>query len=135
MGILESKREQIIGNDEMIVFGSIIKNMEPPKQIVGIKRGVQDKKNDIDVEESYGLIRRPSSPESSIGSKFMSVDGLIPNGALAIVHFVLILTVPIFFPIVFFLALCEMTTLQSDVYGQALTFFDFYSTNRLNPWW
>lgn len=65
----------------------------------------------------------------------MSVDGIVPNAALAVVHFVLILIVPIFTPIITFLALCEMTTLQGDVYGRPVTFFDFYTTNRLDPWW
>lgn len=39
----------------------------------------------------------------------MSVDGIVPNAALAFVHFILILIIPFITPIVTFLALCEMT--------------------------
>ena len=51
------------------------------------------------------------------------------------VHFIQILIIPIISPIIFFLALCEMTTLQGNVFARPVTFFDFYTTNRLDPWW
>jgi len=65
----------------------------------------------------------------------MSVDGIVPNAALAVVHFLLILAVPIVTPIITFLALCEMTVLQGNVYGRPVSLYDFYTTNRLDPWW
>ena len=42
----------------------------------------------------------------------ISIDGILPNALLAIVHFIQILLIPIFSPIIFYLALCEMTTLS-----------------------
>jgi hypothetical protein len=113
MGILESKREQIIGCDELLHFGAAIRSMDPPQRIIGIKRGKPDKVSSSSSKswENYGLIRRPSSLKGSIGARLMSVDGLVPNAALAIAHFMLILAVPSMFPIIFFLALSEMTTL------------------------
>lgn len=51
IGIPESKREQIIGSDEMIAMGTSIKNMDPPRRLVGVKK-VIDSKNPV------GLIRR-----------------------------------------------------------------------------
>ncbi len=95
----------------MIKFGSNIKSMNPPKRIVGIKKGMSELKASSGDTGSFGLIRRPASLKTSILSKFMTVDGIVPNAALAIVHFILILIVPVFTPIITFLALCEMTTL------------------------
>lgn len=65
----------------------------------------------------------------------MSVDGILPNGLLAIVHFGLILIVPLVSPIITFIALSEQTVFQGNIYANPLTLRDFYSTNRLNPWW
>ena len=121
----------------MTRFGSTIRNMDPPPIIVGIKKGRPDRKKDLKKQnkDTAGLIRRPAGLKNSIMSKVMSVDGLVPNAALAIVHFILILIIPLATPIITFLSLCEMTTLQGDVYGIPVTFFDFYNTNRLDPWW
>ena len=135
MGILESKREQIIGSDEMIAFGAAIKDMDPPKRIVGVKIGRPDSSRGKQLKDTYGLIRRPAGFKTNISAKLMSVDGFIPNATLAIVHFILILVVPVFTPVITFLAIAEMTKLQGDVYARPISFYDFYSTNRLDPWW
>ena len=102
--------------------------MAPPKRIVGIKRGVLD--DSFDPKMSHGLIRvnAVSLVESYFKAKSMkvllanikrsflsallSVDGILPNALLAVVHFIQILIIPIISPIIFFLALCEMTTFQ-----------------------
>jgi hypothetical protein len=125
--------------------------MAPPKRIVGIKKGILD--DSFDSKKSHGLIRvnAASLVESYFKPKSMkvllarmirffleamvSVDGILPNAILALVHFIQILIIPIISPIIFFLALCEMTTLQGDVFARPVTFFDFYTTNRLDPWW
>ena len=125
--------------------------MAPPKRIVGIKKGVPD--DSSDPKSSHGLIRVNASslvksvfdPRSikllltSIKTTFLSalvsVDGILANALLAAIHFIQIAIIPIISPIIFFLALCEMTTFQGDVYARPVTFFDFYTTNRLNPWW
>jgi hypothetical protein len=107
--------------------------MTPPKRIIGVKKGRPDKNSEL--KDSHGLIRIPSNLKNSILSKFTSVDGIIPNGALAAVHFVLILIVPLVSPIITFFALCEMTVFRGDVFTKPVTLFDFYTTNRLDPWW
>jgi len=109
--------------------------MGAPKRIVGIKKGKPDKKSGEEDSMNIGFIRRPAGLKTGLLSKFMGVDGLVPNAALALAHFILILIVPFITPVITFLALCEMTTLQGDVYAKPVTFFDFYSTNRLDPWW
>lgn len=80
--------------------------MDPPKRIVGIKKG---KSEQAGTEDTFGLIRRPGGLKSGLLTRFMSVDGIVPNAALAFVHFILILIIPFITPIVTFLALCEMT--------------------------
>jgi hypothetical protein len=87
----------------MIRFGCYIKNMEFPKRIIGIKKI----KGNQHMEQE--LVRRPSSLKNSVLSRFVSVDGILPNVLLAIVHFALILIVPLVSPIVTYLALCEQT--------------------------
>jgi hypothetical protein len=150
-GIVDSQREQIIGSEELIKFGASIFYMAPPKRIVGIKKGVPD--DSSDAKMSHGLIRVNAGslvksvfdPKSlkliltniktTFLSALVSVDGILANALLAVVHFIQILVIPIISPIIFFLALCEMTTFQGDVFARSVTFFDFYTTNRLDPWW
>jgi hypothetical protein len=102
---------------------------------------------------SHGLIRVNSTsllesyfkPESlkvlltnikrSFLSALVSVDGILPNALLAMVHFIQILIIPIISPVIFFLAVCEMATFRGDIFAKTVTFFDFYTTNKLDPWW
>jgi hypothetical protein len=51
------------------------------------------------------------------------------------VHFIQILIIPLISPIIFFLALCEMTTFRGGIFDVQITFFEFYTTNRMDPWW
>jgi hypothetical protein len=150
-GIVDSQREQIIGSEELIKFGASIFYMAPLKRIVGIKKGVPDDSSDAKL--SHGLIRVNAGslvnsvfdPKSlkllltniktTFLSALVSVDGILPNALLAVIHFIQIIIIPIISPIIFFLALCEMTTFQGDVFARSVTFFDFYTTNRLSPWW
>jgi len=99
--------------------------MAPPKRIVGIKKGVPDDSSDAKL--SHGLIRVSASSlvksifdPKSLGllitnlkttflSALVSVDGILANALLAVVHFIQIIIIPIMSPIIFFLALCEMT--------------------------
>ena len=142
-GIPESQREQIIGNEEVLKFGGIVKPMAPPARIAGIKKGKAEKTTKEQmmnsVDYSIGLVRKKISAAASLKTKLLSmalsVDGVLANGLLAFIHFMLILIVPLVTPFVTYLALCEMTTLQGDVFGRPNTFYDFYSTNRLDPWW
>ena len=129
--------EQIIGSEQMLKFGSSIHSMDPPPRIVGMKKVKVDGKGDIKNlnKDTAGLIRRPMGLKNSILSKIMSLDGLIPNALLAIVHFILILVIPIATPCISFLSISNMTTLQGDVYGVPTHFKDFFNVNRLNPWW
>jgi len=86
--------------------------MDPPQRIIGVKKGRAEKSIfNESADASLGIIRRPASLKTSIIGRFMAVDGIVPNAALALVHFILILIVPIVTPIITFLALCEMTTL------------------------
>jgi len=88
----------------MIKFGASIFYMTPPKRIVGVKRGVPDDSSDPKL--SHGLIRvsakalvkSPFDPKSikilitSIKTSFLSalisVDGILANAILAIIHFI-----------------------------------------------
>ena len=133
MGLQESKREQIIGSEELEKFGASIKNMDPPVRVVGIKRR-KDTHNE-QKGDSSSLVRIPSGLSLGTFAKLISVDGIVPNFLLALIHFTLILIVPIVTPLITFLAVCEMTVLQPDVYGRTVTFYDFYATNKLDPWW
>ena len=136
LGIPESKRAQIIGSDGIIKFGAKIKDMIPPARIVGIKAGklpVEEAKRGV--EETTGCIRRETAISSNLKARLMSIDGLVPNAAVGVVHFALIHFIPFFTPIITFLSVVEMTVLNPSVYARPNTFFDFYSTNRLNPWW
>jgi hypothetical protein len=65
----------------------------------------------------------------------ISIDGILPNALLAIVHFIQILLIPIFSPIIFYLALCEMTTLSDYIWFTAWDFYDFYTPSIMDPWW
>ena len=80
-------------------------------------------------------MRRKAGLKNNLTAKLMSIDGLIPNASVAICHCILILIVPVFTPIITFLALCEMTTISKDIYARPITFYDFYATNKLDPWW
>jgi hypothetical protein len=137
MGVQESKREQIIGNEAMVKFGSSIKDRDPPKRIIGVKKGMPERrKGDTGARPStFGLIRISSGIKGSVIQQFMSVDGIVPNALLAIALFVLILIVPLATPVVSFLCLCEMTQLRGDVFKSKVNFSDFFNTNRMDPWW
>jgi hypothetical protein len=74
--------------------------------VVGIKLGKPDKK---EFGQYPGLVRRPASLKASIMNKFMSVDGVVPNVAVALLHHFLILIPPLVTPGITFLALCEMS--------------------------
>jgi hypothetical protein len=95
--------------------------MAPPKRIVGIKKGVPDDSSDSKM--SHGLIRVNAGslvksvfdPKSlkllltniktTFLSALVSVDGILANALLAVIHFIQIIIIPIISPIIFFLAL------------------------------
>jgi hypothetical protein len=68
-------------------------------------------------------------------SHFMSVDGIVPNLILTVVHYALIVAIPFSMPVISFLCLSEQTRLQQDVYKRQIDFMEFFYTNRLDPWW
>ena len=113
-------------------FGALIKEKPLPKYLLGVKKGNAM----YPTENGFpGLVRRPADMKSQLLQKATASDGIIPNALLVILLFIIIIIVPLVTPMITYLALCEMTRLQSDVHGEILTFFDFYSTNKLDPWW
>lgn len=106
--------------------------MDPPRRVVGIKK---------DPKNKFGLVKRKEKEQSkcqrcgAFFSYFVSEDGFLLNALLALIHFISILVVPFLTPIISFLPIQQMTTLQGDVFGRAVLFHDFYAANRLDPWW
>jgi hypothetical protein len=68
-------------------------------------------------------------------TQLFRTDGLIPNVILAVLHFALILIVPILSPFIAFQALILIPTFQGDVFAKILTVKDFFMVNRMQPWW
>lgn len=132
VGIPESNKEEIIGNELMEKFGCQVELRSPPSRVIGIKKGRPDK---FTTPSTFGLVKKPSSLKANFMSQFTAIDGVVPNSAIAVVHFVLILIVPLITPIVSYLALVQMTTLQGNVYQKPATYMEFFETNRMDPWW
>ena len=114
----------------MISFGAKIVNAPPPQRIIGIKYSKLGK-----INTEFPLIRKQALSQNAIIAKLTRIDGLIPNAVVTIVHFLIILLVPVLIPGISFLSISTMTWIQSDVYSRPVTFMDFYSTDRMEPWW
>ena len=110
--------------------------MQPPKRLVGVKEGEPDQNTwwflNPDVT---GIVKRKTKLSGGLLNALFMDSSIVPNLALSISHFALILIVPVLTPVITFEALCEMTTLNADVYQRRVNFFDFFNTNRLDPWW
>ncbi|TNV88225.1 hypothetical protein FGO68_gene14500 [Halteria grandinella] len=134
--IPQAKQIQIIGSPEIIEFGAIVDETNPPKNILGIT-SVKSKKfgGDLEIDDHAQLVRVPCSIRRNIIIYFISVDGIIPNTILPIVHFSMILMVPLVSPFISFYALTLLTTLQGDVFQKSVSIFDFYYVNKMDPWW
>ncbi|TNV88226.1 hypothetical protein FGO68_gene17400 [Halteria grandinella] len=133
--IPQQKQIQIIGSPEIIEFGAIVDETNPPKNILGIT-SVQSKRfGDQGGEDLANLVRVPCSVRRNIITYFIAIDGIIPNTILPIVHFCLILIVPLVSPFISFYALTLLTTLQGEVFQTPTSIFDFYYVNKLDPWW
>lgn len=128
-----AKKPQIIGSEEMINFGAINVDVHPSKRLLGIKK--MKNAEFTGKGEVASLLRVHSTLRASIMSYLFRTDGLIPNVILAIVHFFMILIVPIISPFIAFYGLILIPTFQGDVFAKTLTIMDFFSVNRMDPWW
>lgn len=95
-------------------FGAVIKEKPLPKFLLGVKRGTAI----YPTENGYpGLVRKPADMRSQLIFKSTSSDGILPNALLVFLLFIIILIVPLVTPFITYLALCEMTRIQSNVHG------------------
>lgn len=114
-----AKKTQIIGSEDMVSFGAVVVDVHPPKRLLGIKKV---KTADPEVKGEVGtLLRQSATLRSSIMTYLLRTDGLIPNVLVAIIHFLLILIVPLISPFIAFYALILIPTFQGDVFAKILT--------------
>ena len=81
------------------------------------------------------LVRIPSDNSSALLARLIRVEGAILNAVVGIIHFLMIVSFPIFLPAISFLAFSTMTWIQPDVYSKPLTMEDFFIPDKMDPWW
>ena len=72
------------------------------------------------VRMNAGKISFFSYALNKILDAFVSFDGLLPNLILSVINFILIVIIPLISPVITFLAICEMTTFQPNVFAKPI---------------